>query len=420
MTKKCDLLIINANEVVTVEGNSQKPKIKEELSELGIIENGAVACAGEKIVKVGKTEDVINHVDTMPDTKIIDAKGKIVLPGLVDPHTHIIFGESREKELGLRLQGADYLEILKAGGGILGTVESTRAASFEELYYSGKNRLDKFLEHGVTTIETKSGYGLTTEDEIKQLKVAKSLDKIHPVDIVRTFLGAHAIPKEYKEKSDVYVDIVIEEMLPRVKEEGLAEFCDVFCEDSVFSKVQSEKILNKAKEFGLDIKLHADEIVPLGGAELAAKLKAVSADHLLKASDEGIEAMAKEGVIGVLLPGTAFFLISKEYARGREMIEKGVPIALSTDRNPGSSPTEAINLVMTLACLNMKLSVKEVISACTINAAHAINRADRIGSLEGGKQADIVIFDAPNHEYLPYHYGINHVEKVIKKGKLIK
>ncbi len=415
----CDLLIINASELVTVKGASSKPKTREELEEIGIIENGALAATDEKITCVGTTEDVLREVETDQYTEVIDARGKTVLPGLVDPHTHIVFGSTREKELGLRLQGADYLEILKAGGGILGTVESTRNAQDEELFYSAKGRLDTFLEHGVTTIETKSGYGLTLKDEVRQLKTAKMLDKIHSVDIVTTFLGAHAIPKEYKEDPDKYVDIVIKEMLPKVKEENLAEFCDVFCEEAVFNVEQSERILEEAKKMGFGIKMHADEIVPLGGAELAAKLGATSADHLLKVSDQGIKGMAEAGVIGVLLPGTAFFLMSKEYARGRDMIEAGVPISLSTDRNPGSSPTEAVNLILTLACLKMKLSVKEAISAFTINAAHAINRAEEIGSLEVGKQADIVIFNAPNHEYLPYHYGINHVEKVIKKGDLV-
>jgi imidazolonepropionase len=349
---------------------------------------------------------------------VIDAGGRLVMPGMVDPHTHLVFAGSREYELEMRLNGATYLEILRAGGGILATTRKTRAATEEELAWETKKRLNRFLLHGVTTVEAKSGYGLTVEDELKMLRVAKRLNEEHPVDIVSTFMGAHAVPPEYKENPDAYVDLVIEEMIPRVARENLAEFCDVFCEEGVFTVEQSERILEAGKRHGLRPKLHADEIEPMGGAELAARVGAVSADHLLKVSDEGIRRMAEAGVVAVLLPGTAFFLMA-EYARARHMIDQGVPVALATDRNPGSSPTESLPLIMNLACLQMKMTPAEVISAATINAAHAVSRARQVGSLEPGKQADILILDAPNYPYLQYHFGVNLVDTVIKKGKVV-
>jgi imidazolonepropionase len=279
-------------------------------------------------------------------------------------------------------------------------------------------RLDRFLLQGVTTVEAKSGYGLTVEDECKQLRVAKRLHETHPIDIVSTFMGGHAIPPEYKAQPETYVDLIIEDMLPKVAEEDLAEFCDVFCEAGVFTLEQSERILETGKKRGLLPKIHADEIVSLGGAELAAKVGAISADHLLQASDEGIRKLAEAGVIAILLPGTAFYLMAS-YARAREMIESGVAVALSTDANPGSSPSQSLQLIMNLACLNMKMKPAEVITATTINAAHAINRADRIGSIEVGKQADLVIMDAPNYLFMQYHYGMNLVDTVIKKGNVV-
>ncbi len=414
-----DLVIYNAEELVTASRNSHSAKTGADLKDPGVIEQGAVAAKDEVIVAAGSNEQVLESVRVSPHTRVVDGRGKTVMPGFVDPHTHIIFGSTREKELGMRIQGAEYLEILKDGGGILGTVESTRNTSQEELFYSGKRRLDTFLQEGVTTVESKSGYGLDTETELRQLKVSRDLDRVHPVDVVNTFLGAHAIPKDYKQDTDKFVDLVIEDMLPKVEDENLAEFCDVFCEDGVFSIEQSRRVLEAAKARGLKPKIHADEINPLGGAELAAEVGAISADHLGEATDQGISDMAASGVVAVLLPGTLFFLMKDDYARARDMISQGVPVALSTDRNPGSSPTESMSLIITLACLKMKMTPGEAINAATINAAHAINRGDVIGSIETGKQADIVIYDMPNHEYLPYHYGVNHVEKVIKKGQLV-
>ncbi len=279
-------------------------------------------------------------------------------------------------------------------------------------------RLDRFLAHGVTTIEAKSGYGLRLSDELKQLRVARRLDAAHPVELVSTFMGAHAVPAEYKGDADAFVRMVTGEMIPAVAREGLAEFCDVFCEEGVFTVEQSRDILEAGKRWGLKPKIHADELMSCGGAELAAELGAVSADHLLHASKEGIRQMAEQGVIAVLLPGTAFFLMAPP-ADARAMITAGVPVALSTDRNPGSSPTESLPFIMNLACLTMRMTPAEVLTACTINAAHAIGRAASIGSIEVGKQADLVMFDAPNYLYLQYHYAVNLTDTVLKKGEVV-
>jgi imidazolonepropionase len=416
------LVIRNAGQLVTLAGSSDAPKTGAGMSELGIIEGGGVAAENGMIVAVGTDEEVERILrdrwgDQPWNATVLDAKRRVVMPGLVDPHTHLVFAGSREYELEMRLNGATYMEILQAGGGILSTTQATRAATEEELRQESTTRLDQFLLHGVTTVEAKSGYGLATEEELKQLRVARRLNETHPVDVVSTFMGAHAIPSEYKTDPDAYVDLVVKEMIPRVAEEGLAEFCDVFCEAGVFSVEQSERILRTGAEYGLAPKIHADEIEPLGGAELAARLGAISADHLLKASDAGIRAMAEAGVVAVLLPGTAFFLMAP-FARARDIIEAGVPVALSTDRNPGSSPTESMPIIMNLACLHMNMTPAEVITASTINAAHAIGRGREIGSLEVGKQADLLIMDAPNVPYLQYHFGVNPVDVVVKKGKV--
>lgn len=411
--------IKNASQVITVGGASHAPKTGGQLEELHVIEHGGVVIDKDRIIFVGSDEEAQYFADLLGNNKkVIDAAGKIVTPGLVDPHTHLVFAGSRERELEMRLHGATYMQILKQGGGILYSTRQTRAASAEQLFVESKKRLDRFLQYGVTTIEAKSGYGLTVEDELKQLRVAKKLDEAHPVDIVSTFMGAHAVPTEYKENPDEFVRIVIEEMLPRVAAEKLAEFCDVFCEEGVFTVEQSEQILEAGKKWGLTPKIHADEIVQFGGAELAAKIGAISADHLLKASDEGIKRMAEAGVVAVLLPGTAFYLMA-EPARARCMIESGVPVALSTDRNPGSCPTESLPLIMNLACLTMKMTPAEVIAASTINAAHAIGRAGQIGSIEVGKKADLVLFDAPNYQFLQYNFGVNLVDIVLKNGEVV-
>ncbi|MCD8511211.1 MAG: imidazolonepropionase [Bacillus sp. (in: Bacteria)] len=413
------LFIRNAKQLITLNGSSEAPLTKEKMNDLHVVEGGSVWVEDGKIISVGPDQELMKiYGDRLNESEVIDATGKLVTPGLVDPHTHLVFAGSRENEFEMRLNGASYMEIMNAGGGIHSTTRSTQAASSEMLYEESLARLDKFLLHGVTTIEGKSGYGLDLENELKQLYVAKELQENHPVDIVSTFMGAHAIPMEYKDRPDEFVDLVVNEMIPRVAQLGLAEFNDVFCEKGVFTPEQSERILEAGKTHGLLPKIHADEIEPYEGAEVAAKVGAVSADHLLKVSDKGMEEMAAAGVVGVLLPGTAFFLMA-EFANGRKMIDRGVPVALSTDRNPGSSPTESLPLIMQLGCLNMGMTPAEVMTASTINAAHAIKRGHEIGSIESGKQADFVIWDAPNYAYIQYHYGVNLVNTVVKNGRVV-
>lgn len=414
---KADIVIKNISQLITIAGED-KPRTGKEMSEIGLIENGVIAISNDRIIYVGQGE-LPEEFKVDYNTLVIDGTGKTVTPGLVDPHTHLVHGGSRENELEMKLNGAKYLDILKAGGGIHSTVRATKNASFQELYSKAKKSLDTMLEFGLTTIEAKSGYGLDTETELKQLRVAKELHKNHPVDIVSTFLGAHAIPMEYKENIEQFIDIVINDMMPKVQEEKLAEFCDVFCEDGVFTVNQTRKILNEAKKYGMKPKIHADEIEPLGGAELAAEVQAISGDHLVAATEEGMKRMAENSVIANLLPGTSFNLGMGKFANARKMIEMSVPVALSTDYNPGSCPTENIQLIMTLASLRMKMTPQEVITAVTINAASSIERQNEIGSLVEGKKADIAIFNAPNLSYIIYHFGINHIDKVIKNGKVV-
>ena len=414
---KTDILIKNASQIATCAG-CDRPRRGKEMSYDIMMEDGWVAAAEGRIVGIGKG-DIPREIRVDDDTLVIDASGKTVLPGFVDPHTHLVHGGSREMELALKLEGVSYLDILKKGGGILSTVRATRAASEDELMKKAAKSLDIMLLHGTTTVEAKSGYGLNMEDEIKSLKVVKALNESHPVDIVSTFMGAHAVPTEYSGKKKEYIDLLIEEVMPCVKRMDLAEFCDVFCEKGVFSVEESRKILARAREMGYKLKIHADEIEALGGAELAGELGAVSAEHLLAVTNKGIRKMKQGNVIAVLLPGTSFNLDLGKYARARDMIEAGLAIALATDYNPGSCPTENIQLIISLACLKMKMMPEEVVCAATINAAHAIHRGGEIGSLEVGKKADIVVLDVPNISYLPYHFGINHVDKVIKNGRLV-
>jgi imidazolonepropionase len=413
--EKLDLLLVNANELVTLSGDNQKPRIGKQMLDIGIIRDGGLAIKDGRIVAVGKTTDVAKAFKA---ENVISAKGKIVLPGFVDPHTHLVFAGSREDEFQMRIEGASYMEILKTGGGILRTVRETRKASFEKLVDHGTETLDAMLEHGTTTVEAKSGYGLTTKDEVKMLEVMQRLNQLHSVDVVPTFLGAQAIPPEFFNNRQGYVNLVTEEMIPKVTEKGLAEFCDVFCEKGVFTLEQARRILTVGKNSGLKPKVHADKMSLLGGAELAAGIGAVSADHMLFSSDEGIKAMADKGVVAILLPGAVFSLMSNRYADARVMINFGVPIALGTDFNPGCW-VENQQLVIALACHFMKLTPAEAVTATTINAAHAISRANEVGSLEVGKKADITVLDVPNHKFLGYRFGMNLVDKVIKNGRIV-
>jgi imidazolonepropionase len=419
--KSAELVIKNISELVTLSEpglDNSKPRRGVDMRRLGIINDGALAIAQDKLIAIGTTPEIIGELEITPKTKVIDGTGKTVLPGFVDPHTHLIFSGTREHELTLKLEGKTYMEILQSGGGILNTVRATRSASLDELVGQAKLRLDTMLKYGTTTVEAKSGYGLNVEAELKSLDAIKLLQNSHHVDLVPTFLGAHAIPPEFKDYPEKYIELIITEMLPRVKENNLAEFCDVFCEDGVFDVNHSKNLLINAKSFGLRPKLHIDEFVRLGGAELAAELGATSAEHLMVSSEDGIKAMAEAGVIGVLLPGTPFAVMEKNYADAKKMIELNLPIALATDLNPNCL-TESMQFIISLACYNMKLLPSEAITAATINAAHAINRSDTVGSLEVGKQADVIILDVPNHQHIPYHFGINHVESVIKSGKVV-
>ncbi|WP_101842658.1 imidazolonepropionase [Halobacillus sp. Marseille-P3879] len=411
------IYISNAAQLITLAGHSQKPAVKEAMSDLQIIENGSVLIEDGKITAVGPDSELQKkYTDRIKAVKEIDAAGKVVSPGLIDPHTHLVHAGTRENEYAMRLKGKSYMDIMEAGGGIHATTRATQKASHEQLFEESISRLNKFFLHGVTTVEAKSGYGLTLEHELKQLEVAKQLHESHNIDIVSTFMGAHAVPMDEKNNPDAFVDRVIEEMIPEVARQGLAKFNDVFCERGVFTPEQSRRILEAGKKHGLIPKIHADEIEPYAGAELAAEVGAISADHLLRASDKGIQAMADQGVVGVLLPGTAFFLMA-EFARGRNMIDAGVPVSLSTDANPGSSPTISLPFIMNLGCLMMGMTPEEVLTASTINAAHAIGVATEAGSLEEGKKGDVTIFDVPNYMVLSYQYGMNHVDTVIKAGK---
>lgn len=415
---KATLVIEKIDNLITIKGDN-KARSGEQQGEIGLINNGIIAVKDDRIIYTGQGE-LPDDIEIDENTVVINGQGKTVTPGLIDSHTHLVHGGSREHELSMKLQGKGYLEILAAGGGIHSTARATAAASFEELYEKANKSLDIMLSFGVTTVEAKSGYGIGSFDtELKQIEVANKLNDNHPVDIISTFMGAHAVPEEYKDNSDLFVDKLINEMIPEITDKKLAKFCDVFCEEGVFSVDQTRKILNAAKKYGLIPKVHADEIVSLGGAELAAEIGCISAEHLIGASDQGIKDMAEKGVIAVLLPGTSFNLQKASAARARAMIKSGVPVAISTDYNPGSCPSENIQLMMTLASLTLKMIPEEVIVGVTINAAAALGLEEEIGSLEVGKKADITIFDAPNLDYMIYHFGINHTDSVVKNGKIV-
>jgi imidazolonepropionase len=415
-----NLFIKNASELVTCSGFAAKKG--REMSELHVISDGAVVIKSGTIDAVGTTGDVEARLEKsgadLAGFDIIDATNKAVLPGFVDSHTHFVFGGYRAEEFSWRLRGDSYMEIMERGGGIVNTVQATRKATANELLQAGIKRLDSMLAFGVTTVEGKSGYGLDKETEIKQLEVINHLDGIHYVEIVPTFLGAHAVPADFKGRPDDFIDYLMEEVMPAAAERQLAAYCDIFCEKNVFSVEQSRRYLSRAKDLGFKIKLHADEIVQLGGAELAAELEATSADHLLQASDEGIRQMAQAGVVATLLPGTAFSL-KEPYARARIMIDSNCAVALATDFNPGSCFSESIPLIFALATLYMGITIEEAVSALTINGAAALDRADLIGSLDVGKHGDLVVLEYPSYKFIPYHIGVNTVEKVVKNGNLV-
>lgn len=411
-----DLLIHNIAEIATPLGSA--PRSGEDQGRVKHLERAEIVVSGECIVFVGGREQRERDFGDLPDAKRLDAAGGTVVPGWVDPHTHLPWAGSREHEFAARLQGAGYQEIAAAGGGILATVGRTREASTEDLAAAMAPRLKQMLRWGTTTAEAKSGYGLATDQEIKQLEAIRLAADTQPVDLVPTLMAAHEVPPEFEDRADDYVDLVTDEIIPRVAERELASFCDVFCERGVFTADQSLKVLRAGRDHGLIPRLHADEFVDSDGARVAAEVGAASADHLIAVSDEGIERLAESQVTAVLLPGTSFFLMRHSYAPARRLIEAGVPVALATDCNPGSSNTESIPGVITLAVLEMGLTVEEALTAATLNAACSLGLGEQIGSVEVGKQADLLLLEAPNLFHLAYHFGINPVGVVIKRGRV--
>ena len=416
--ESADLLVEHAAELLTLAGSADGPRLGAALCDVAVIRDGAVATADGEIVAVGSTDQVRDTVRLSRAATVIDATGRVVLPGFVDAHTHLVFAGPRVDEFEMRLRGASYLEIAAAGGGILRSVSATRQADEELLLQLGRARLDHLLRTGTTTAEAKSGYGLTRDDEVKQLRVIHRLSAQHDVDVVPTVLAAHAVPPEFAGDPDGYIDIVIRDILPAVADEDLAEFCDVFCDVGAFTIEQGRAVLEAGNALGLVPKLHADEFTDTGGARLAAEVGAISADHLLHASDTGLAAMAAAGTIAVLLPGTAYFL-GLPFAPARRMVELGVPVAIASDYNPGSSPMWSMPAVISLACVCMRLMPAEAIVAATINAAWAIGMAEEVGSLEPGKAADLVILDVADHREIAMTLGGSIVRQVIKRGRIV-
>jgi len=409
------MIIRNASQLICVSTDGQGVKKGKDLGDLAIIPHGAVVLRDGLIQWVGPTCDL---PPIPPDEEVLDATGKVVLPGFIDSHTHLVFAGSREDEFEQRLQGKTYQEIATAGGGINSTVQQVRQASKEELRDSTRRRLQQLLSFGVTTVEIKSGYGLNLPDELKCLEVIADLNQDGHWELVPTFMGAHAVPPEFQSYREGYIRFLMDEMLPEVGRSRLAEFCDVFCDEGAFTLDESRRILERAGELGLRAKIHADELSPTGGAELAAELGAVSADHLLCITDAGIKALARSQTMPTLLPGTAFFL-GLNYAPARRMIEAGLPVALASDCNPGTCPTENLGLIGSLACTQMKMLPAEAISALTLNAAAAVGRSNRMGSIKVGKQADLIICDVVDYRQLFYHFGVSHVCRVIKRGRVV-
>ena len=418
MTMK-SLALLHASQLVTLAG-SKRPRVGKELSELGIVRDGGVLIRDGKIDIVGSSDEIAKKAgdaQVRAGLAVVDLGGRLVLPGFVDAHTHLVFAGNRLDDFERRARGETYEQIAKAGGGIWSTVEKTRAASEDQLFTHAKKHAEWFLRCGTTTIEAKSGYGLTLEDELKILRVMRRLNNESVLEIVPTFLGAHAVPRETS--PDEYVDLVINEMLPRVAKEKLAEFCDVFCERGYFDVEQSRKILSAAKTLGLKLRGHVDQLTNSGGAKLMAELAATTADHLEKTDEQGIAALKSANVQPVLLPGSVYALGSTSYPRMREMIEAELAVVLATDFNPGSSPTPSMPMALSLACTQMKISPAEAITAATINAAYSLNRGDRIGSLEPGKLANFAVFDCEDYREIAYWFGFPQTHSVYVRGERV-
>lgn len=411
-----ELIIENASQLVRLAGPA-RPRVGSEMLELGIINAGALLARDGVIAAVGAADEVVPQAG--PDAIRIDAGGAVVMPGFVDAHTHPVFAGTREDEYEMRAAGFTYQQIASQGGGIRSTVRKTRAVSEDGLFEMALPRVRLLLEHGTTTVEAKSGYGLTVADELKILRVIQRLDAETSLELIPTFLGAHEIPDEYRGAREGYIRLVIDEMLPRVASERLADYCDVFCESHVFTVDESRRVLSRAKELGLGVRLHAEQLSLSGGAGLAAELGAATADHLEWIDAEGISALRQNGVTAVLLPGAVFNLGLMRYAPARAMIEAGVAVVLASDFNPGSSPTPSMQMILSIACSQMRMTPAEAITAATINAAYSLGRGERIGSLEVGKQADAVVFDCSDYRQIPYLFGINHALVVIKSGRVV-
>src|SRR5256714_2559924 len=409
------LAVLHASQVVTLTG-PKRPRIGAEMSELAISRDGGMLVRDGKIESVGPSDEMEKNVG---DAEIVDARGRSVMPGFVDAHTHLVFAGNRLDDFERRARGETYEQIAKAGGGIWSTVAKTRAANDADLFTQAQKHTNWFLSCGTTTVEAKSGYGLTVEDELKILRVIRRLNQEIPLEVVPTFLGAHAIPREDRESPERYVDLVINEMLPRVAKENLAEFCDVFCERGYFDLEQAREILVAAKKRGLKLRMHADQITNSGGAKLAAELKATTADHLERTEGQGIAAMKSASVQPVLLPGSVYALGSTCYPRAREMIDAGLAVVIATDFNPGSSPTPSMPMVLSLACTQMKMSPAEAISAATVNAAYSLGRGDQGGSLEAGKLANFAVFDCEDYRELAYWFGFSQAHYVYVKGERV-
>ena len=407
------IAVLHAAELVTLAG-PKRPRVGPEMRELGLVKDGGMLVEDGRVVSAGPSSEIEKRMPA--GAKVIDASGRVVLPGFVDAHTHPVFAGDRVDEFEMRAQGATYEEIAASGGGIRSTVRRTRAASEEELLAQAKKRAAWFLKGGTTTVEAKSGYGLTMDDELKMLRVIRRLNSETPLEFVPTFLGAHAIPDEFRAAPEQYVALVIHKMLPRVVEEQLAESCDVFCERGYFDITESERILRAAQEYGLRLRMHVDQLTNSGGAFLAARLRAATADHLELVNAAEIAALAEAGVQPVLLPGSVYSLGKTRYPPAREMIEAGLAIVLATDFNPGSSPTPSMPMVLSLAATQMKMTPAEGLTAATINAAYSLNRGDRIGSLEIGKLANFALYDCEDYREIAYYFGVSQTHSVYVRG----